>query len=103
MVAAIDDNVMNILFLHQNNLYGISRDYQRVSSLDGGNTWCTIPDTDFEIAKAELHDVLHVTRLPFEDFNMYELPCNTTIKYKGLYLAFWVHTYIHKHTYTHMQ
>ena len=62
----VDDNVVNIDFLKKDTqqLFGLAKNKKsRMRSDDGGFSWCAIPDVEYEMAMADVNQIIGVFSL----------------------------------------
>ena len=67
----VDDNVVNIDFLKKDTqqLFGLAKNKKsRMRSDDGGFSWCAIPDVEYEMALADVNQIIGVTFLFYKSY-----------------------------------
>ena len=63
LTSDVDDNVVNIDFLNKDTqqLFGLAKNKKsRMRSDDGGFSWCAIPDVEYEMAMADVNQIIGV-------------------------------------------
>ena len=63
LTSDVDDNVVNIDFLKKDTqqLFGLAKNKKsRMRSDDGGFSWCAIPDVEYEMAMADVNQIIGV-------------------------------------------
>ena len=64
--------VTNINYVRKDtqNLYGVSRDQRSyIRSDDGGDTWWSISDQEYNTEMEDVSEVVHHTKLPFNVYS----------------------------------
>ena len=71
-LSDVDDSVVNIDFLRKDTkqLFGLAKNRKsRMRSDDGGWSWCAIPDVEYEMAMADVSQIIGVGAYSYIEFH----------------------------------